>query len=489
MTLQLENSDLFRTRAYINGEWTDALSGETFEVTNPANGEHLARVPDMNADDTRVAIAAANAAWPAWRALAAKERGAIIRKWFELLMANQEDLARLMTAEQGKPMAESRGEVAYGASFVEWFAEEAKRAYGDVIPGHGQDKRILVIKQPIGVVAAITPWNFPIAMITRKVAPALAAGCPVVVKPAEDTPLCALAVAALAEQAGLPAGLLNIVTCSKPNAAAVGSELTANPVVRKISFTGSTPVGKLLMRQASDTVKKVSLELGGNAPFIVFDDADLDAAVTGLMTSKYRNSGQTCVCANRIYVQSGVYDAFVEKLKAQVSKLVVGPGLEGETHQGPLINSAALDKVQRHISDAVSKGASVAHGGQPHALGGTFFEPTILTNVTQDMLVAREETFGPVAPLFRFDTEEEAIAMANASEFGLAAYFYSRDVHRVWHVAEALEAGMVGINEGLVSTEVAPFGGVKESGLGREGSHYGLDEFMELKYLCLGGMR
>ena len=489
MTLQLENSDLFRTRAYINGEWTDALSGETFEVTNPANGEHLARVPDMNADDTRVAIAAANAAWPAWRALAAKERGAIIRKWFELLMANQEDLARLMTAEQGKPMAESRGEVAYGASFVEWFAEEAKRAYGDVIPGHGRDKRILVIKQPIGVVAAITPWNFPIAMITRKVAPALAAGCPVVVKPAEDTPLCALAVAALAEQAGLPAGLLNIVTCSKPNAAAVGSELTANPVVRKISFTGSTPVGKLLMRQASDTVKKVSLELGGNAPFIVFDDADLDAAVTGLMTSKYRNSGQTCVCANRIYVQSGVYDAFVEKLKAQVSKLVVGPGLEGETHQGPLINSAALDKVQRHISDAVSKGASVAHGGQPHALGGTFFEPTILTNVTQDMLVAREETFGPVAPLFRFDTEEEAIAMANASEFGLAAYFYSRDVHRVWHVAEALEAGMVGINEGLVSTEVAPFGGVKESGLGREGSHYGLDEFMELKYLCLGGMR
>ncbi len=489
MTLQLENSDLFRTRAYINGEWTDALSGETFEVTNPANGEHLARVPNMNADDTRVAIAAANAAWPAWRALAAKERGAIIRKWFELLMANQEDLARLMTAEQGKPMAESRGEVAYGASFVEWFAEEAKRAYGDVIPGHGQDKRILVIKQPIGVVAAITPWNFPIAMITRKVAPALAAGCPVVVKPAEDTPLCALAVAALAEQAGLPAGLLNIVTCSKPNAAAVGSELTANPVVRKISFTGSTPVGKLLMRQASDTVKKVSLELGGNAPFIVFDDADLDAAVTGLMTSKYRNSGQTCVCANRIYVQAGVYDAFVEKLKAQVSKLVVGPGLEGETHQGPLINSAALDKVQRHISDAVSKGASVAHGGQPHALGGTFFEPTILTNVTQDMLVAREETFGPVAPLFRFDTEEEAIAMANASEFGLAAYFYSRDVHRAWHVAEALEAGMVGINEGLVSTEVAPFGGVKESGLGREGSHYGLDEFMELKYLCLGGMR
>ena len=489
MTLQLENSDLFRTRAYINGEWTDALSGETFEVTNPANGEHLARVPDMNADDTRVAIAAANAAWPAWRALAAKERGAIIRKWFELLMANQEDLARLMTAEQGKPMAESRGEVAYGASFVEWFAEEAKRAYGDVIPGHGRDKRILVIKQPIGVVAAITPWNFPIAMITRKVAPALAAGCPVVVKPAEDTPLCALAVAALAEQAGLPAGLLNIVTCSKPNAAAVGTELTANPVVRKISFTGSTPVGKLLMRQASDTVKKVSLELGGNAPFIVFDDADLDAAVTGLMTSKYRNSGQTCVCANRIYVQSGVYDAFVEKLKAQVSQLVVGPGLEGETHQGPLINTAALDKVQRHISDAVSKGASVAHGGQPHALGGTFFEPTILTNVTQDMLVAREETFGPIAPLFRFDTEEEAIAMANASEFGLAAYFYSRDVHRVWHVAEALEAGMVGINEGLVSTEVAPFGGVKESGLGREGSHYGLDEFMELKYLCLGGMR
>lgn len=485
----VSHSALLRNRAYINGEWVQAHSGQSFAVTNPANGEHLSDVPDMGAEDTRAAIAAAEAAWPAWRAVPAKERAAILRRWFDLMMEHKEDLARLMTAEQGKPLAEARGEVGYGASFVEWFAEEAKRAYGDVIPGHGRDKRILVIKQPIGVVAAITPWNFPIAMITRKVAPALAAGCPVVVKPAEDTPLCALALAVLAEKAGLPAGLVNIVTCSKARAPEVGEELTTNPVVRKVSFTGSTPVGKLLMRQASSTVKKVSLELGGNAPFIVFDDADLDAAVTGLMASKYRNTGQTCVCANRIYVQSSVYDAFVEKLKSAVGNLVVGPGLEGETHQGPLINQAAVDKVERHIADATSNGARVALGGKAHALGGTFFEPTILTDVTQDMLVAREETFGPVAPIFRFETEDQAIAMANDSEFGLAAYFYSQNIQRIWHVAESLETGMIGINDGIISTETAPFGGVKESGLGREGSRYGLDEFMELKYLCLGGMR
>lgn len=489
MTTVVSNSALLRNRAYINGEWVQARSGQRFAVTNPANGEHLAEVPDMGADDVHAAIAAADAAWPAWRAVPVKERAAVLRRWFDLIMAHQEDLARLMTAEQGKPLAEARGEVAYGASFVEWFAEEAKRAYGDVIPGHGRDKRILVMKQPIGVVAAITPWNFPIAMITRKVAPALAAGCPVVVKPAEDTPLCALALAALAEEAGLPVGLLNIVTCAKAKAPEVGEALTTSPIVRKVSFTGSTPVGKLLMRQASGTVKKVSLELGGNAPFIVFDDADLDAAVAGLMASKYRNTGQTCVCANRIYVQAAVYDAFVEKLTSAVRGLVVGPGLEGETHQGPLINPAAVDKVERHIADATAKGAQIVLGGKAHALGGTFFEPTILTEVTQEMLVAREETFGPVAPIFRFDTEDEAIAMANASEFGLAAYFYSQNIQRIWHVAESLETGMIGINDGIISTETAPFGGVKESGLGREGSRYGLDEFMELKYLCLGGMR
>ena len=489
MTIRLTNPALLRESAYINGEWVQARSGNRLSITNPANGEHLASVPDMDAEDTRQAIRAAEAAWPECRARPAKERAGVLRRWFDLVMQHQEDLACLMTAEQGKPLAEARGEVAYGASFIEWFAEEAKRAYGDVVPGHGRDKRIVVIKQPIGVVAAITPWNFPVAMITRKVAPALAAGCPVVVKPAEDTPLCALALAALAEDAGVPPGILNIVTCSKDRAPQVGEEMTTSPVVRKVSFTGSTPVGKLLMRQASGTVKKVSLELGGNAPFIVFDDADLDAAVAGLMASKYRNTGQTCVCANRIYVQSGVYDEFVDKLKTAVGKLVVGPGLEGETHQGPLINQAALDKVRRHIADATERGAKVVMGGQAHALGGTFFEPTILTDVTQDMLVASEETFGPVAPLFRFETEEQAITMANDSEFGLAAYFYSNDIRRIWHVAEALETGMIGINDGIISTEAAPFGGVKESGLGREGSRHGLDEFMELKYLCLGGVR
>lgn len=489
MSIELKNSELLRDRAYINGQWVTAISGKTFDVINPANGEHLISVPDMDESDTRFAIEAANKAWPAWRSMPAKDRANILRKWFQLIMENQEDLARLMTAEQGKPLAESRGEVAYGASFIEWFAEEAKRAYGDMIPGPSKDKRIAVIKQPVGVVAAITPWNFPIAMITRKVAPALAAGCPVVVKPAEDTPLSALAIIVLAEKAGIPAGLVNVVTCSKPNAVAVGGELTGNSIVRKLSFTGSTPIGKLLMRQASDTVKKVSLELGGNAPFIVFDDADLDAAVLGLMASKYRNTGQTCVCANRIYVQSGVYDEFVEKLKVAVSKMVVGAGLEAETHQGPLINQSALEKVKLHVADAVSKGAKIELGGKTHALGGTFFEPTILTGATQEMLIASEETFGPVAPLFRFETEDEAIDMANDSEFGLSAYFYSKDIHRVWHVAEALEAGMIGINEGIISTELAPFGGIKESGLGREGSRHGLDEYMELKYLCLGGMR
>ncbi|MEC7816446.1 MAG: NAD-dependent succinate-semialdehyde dehydrogenase [Pseudomonadota bacterium] len=488
MTLTLKNTDLLRQQAYINGQWVSGQAGASFAVNDPASGNHLANVPDMDAVDARLAVEAANAAWANWRRRTAKDRATVLRRWYDLMMANQEDLARLMTAEQGKPLAESRGEVAYGASFVEWFAEEGKRAYGDVIPGHGEDKRIVVFKQPIGVVAAITPWNFPVAMITRKVAPALAAGCPVIVKPAEDTPLSALALAYLAEQAGVPPGLINVVTCAKPNAAAIGEELTTNPTVRKVSFTGSTPVGKLLMKQAAGTVKKVSLELGGNAPFIVFDDADLDAAVAGVMASKYRNTGQTCVCANRIYVQTDVYDAFVEKLAVAVKNLRVGAGLQGETHQGPLINQAAMEKVQRHIADATQKGASIALGGKPHELGGTFFEPTILTDVTQDMLVASEETFGPVAPLFRFDTEEQAIAMANDSEFGLAAYFYSNNLQRVWRVAEALESGMIGINDGIISTEAAPFGGVKESGLGREGSHYGLDEFMELKYLCLGGL-
>ena len=482
---------LLREDAYINGAWAQAESGSRFAVINPASGETLANVPDMNRADTCRAINAANNAWPEWRARTAKERAGFLRRWFELIMEHQEALARLMTAEQGKPLKEARGEVAYGASFIEWFSEEAKRAYGDVIPGHGPDKRIMVIKQPIGVVAAITPWNFPIAMMTRKVGPALAAGCTVVVKPAEDTPLCALALAELAKQAGIPPGVINVVTCSKAKAPEVGMELTTHPEVRKVTFTGSTPVGKQLMSQASGTVKKVSLELGGNAPFIVFDDADLDAAVAGLMASKYRNTGQTCVCANRVYVQSGVYQAFSEKLADAVAKLVVGAGLDGDTDQGPLINQAALDKVKAHVQDATDKGASILCGGDTLAsadITGCFYAPTILTDVTQDMLIAKAETFGPVAPLFRFETESEAISMANDTEFGLAAYFYSNNVQRIGRVAEALETGIVGINDGIISTEVAPFGGIKESGLGREGSHYGLDEFMELKYLCMGGM-
>ncbi|TWA84106.1 succinate semialdehyde dehydrogenase [Azospirillum brasilense] len=482
--LSLNDQSLLRTQAYVNGAWRDAFSGKTFAVTNPATGEELARVADVGAEETRQAINAADAALPAWRAKTAKERAAILRRWFELIMAAQEDLAVLMTLEQGKPLAEARGEVAYGASFIEWFAEEGKRVYGDVIPSFAGNKRIVVLKEPIGVVAAITPWNFPNAMITRKVGPALAAGCTIVVKPAEDTPLSALALAELAERAGVPAGVFNIVTGSDP--VAIGGELTASPIVRKLSFTGSTEVGKILMRQSADTVKKVSLELGGNAPFIVFDDADLDEAVKGALASKYRNSGQTCVCANRLLVQAGVYDAFAAKLAKAVKQIRVGNGMEAGVTQGPMINGQAVEKVEELMGDALAKGATVALGGKRHGLGGTFFEPTILTGVTTEMRVAREEIFGPVAPLFKFETEADAIRMANDTEFGLAAYFYSRDIGRVWRVAEQLEYGMVGINEGILSTEVAPFGGIKQSGIGREGSKYGVEDFLEIKYLCVG---
>ncbi len=486
MSITLNDSALLRGQSYIGGAWVGADDGALFAVTNPATGETIAQVADVGVAETRRAIAAADAAFGPWKAKTGKERAAALRKWFELIMAAGDDLARLMTLEQGKPLAEAKGEVAYGANFVEWFAEEAKRIYGDTIPAHGADKRIVVIKQPIGVVAAITPWNFPIAMITRKVAPALAVGCPVVVKPSEDTPLSALALAVLAERAGLPAGVFNVVTSTK--APEVGLELTTSEVVRKVSFTGSTEVGKILMRQSASTVKKVSLELGGNAPFIVFDDADLDAAVVGALASKYRNAGQTCVCANRLLVQDGVYDAFVAKLKAAVEGFKVGNGLEAGVTQGPLINADAIDKVETLVADAVEKGARVVTGGSRHDLGGTFFQPTILTEVTPAMKVAKEEIFGPVAPVFRFKTEADAIRMANDTVFGLAAYFYGRDVARVWRVAEALEYGMVGINEGLISTEVAPFGGVKQSGLGREGSKYGTDDFLEVKYMCFGGI-
>ena len=486
MSITLNDSALLRGQSYIGGAWVGADDGALFAVTNPATGETIAQVADVGVAETRRAIAAADAAFGPWKAKTGKERAAALRKWFELIMAAGDDLARLMTLEQGKPLAEAKGEVAYGANFVEWFAEEAKRIYGDTIPAHGADKRIVVIKQPIGVVAAITPWNFPIAMITRKVAPALAVGCPVVVKPSEDTPLSALALAVLAERAGLPAGVFNVVTSTK--APEVGLELTTSDVVRKVSFTGSTEVGKILMRQSASTVKKVSLELGGNAPFIVFDDADLDAAVVGALASKYRNAGQTCVCANRLLVQDGVYDAFVAKLKAAVEGFKVGNGLEAGVTQGPLINADAIDKVETLVADAVEKGARVVTGGSRHDLGGTFFQPTILTEVTPAMKVAKEEIFGPVAPVFRFKTEADAIRMANDTDFGLAAYFYGRDVARVWRVAEALEYGMVGINEGLISTEVAPFGGVKQSGLGREGSKYGTEDFLEVKYMCFGGI-
>ena len=484
-TPQLADARLFREQCYIDGRWADADSGAVIEVTNPATGEVLGTIPKMGASETRRAIQAAEKAWPAWRKLLAKERANILRKWFNLIMENQEDLARLMTLEQGKPLAESRGEVAYGAAFIEWFAEEAKRVYGDTIPQHQADKRIVVVKQPVGVVAAITPWNFPNAMITRKCAPALAAGCPVVIKPASQTPYSAFALAELAERAGIPAGVINIITGS---AKEIGGEMTSSPIVRKLSFTGSTEVGKLLMQQCASTVKKISLELGGNAPFLVFDDADLDAAVEGAIISKFRNTGQTCVCANRILVQDGVYDAFAEKLAVAVKKLKVGAGLEEGVSQGPLIDKAALDKVEEHVADATSKGAKVMLGGARHERGGTFYQPTVLTGVTTQMKVTREETFGPVAPLFRFKTEEEGIALANDTEFGLASYFYARDMGRIWRVGEALESGMVGINTGLISTEVAPFGGVKESGIGREGSKYGIEEFLEVKYLCMGGV-
>ncbi len=483
--MQLKDAKLFRQQCYIDGTWCDADGGETIPVNNPATDAVIGSIPKLGADETRRAIEAAEAALPAWRAKTAKERAAILRRWYALLVENADDLALLMTSEQGKPLAEAKGEVLYAASFIEWFAEEGKRVYGETIPQQQSDKRILVIKQPVGVCASITPWNFPAAMITRKAGPALAAGCTIVCKPATQTPFSALALAELAERAGVPKGVLSVVTGS---AKAIGGEITSNPTVRKVTFTGSTEIGKLLMEQCAGTVKKVSMELGGNAPFIVFDDADLDAAVEGAMASKYRNAGQTCVCANRILVQNGVYAAFAKKLSQSVAGLKVGNGLEGGVNQGPLINMAAVEKVEEHIADALGKGAKVVAGGGRHELGGTFFQPTIISDVTPDMAVAREETFGPLAPLFRFETEEEAVAMGNDTEFGLAAYFYSRDIGRIWRVAEGLEYGMVGINSGIISTEVAPFGGVKESGIGREGSHHGIDEFLEVKYLCMGGI-
>jgi len=482
--MKLRDPDLLRTRAFVGGKWTDAASGATHAIVNPATGEPIGTVPDMSAADARRAIEAASQAFPAWAALTAKERAAILRRWYELLMANQDDLATLMTAEQGKPLAEAKGEIAYGAAFIEWFAEEGKRLYGDVIPPHQADRRLLVLRQPVGVVAAITPWNFPLAMITRKAGPALAAGCTFVCKPASQTPYSALAAAALASRAGVPAGVLNVVTGT--DAAGLGAELTNNALVRKVTFTGSTEVGKKLMAQCAAGVKKITMELGGNAPFIVFDDADLDAAVAGAIASKYRNTGQTCICANRLLVHAPVYEAFGRKLVQAVAQLRVGDGLKGPTDQGPLIDTKALAKVEQHLADAVAKGARVALGGRRHALGGTFFEPTVVTEVTPAMLIAREETFGPIAPLFRFETETDAIRMANDTEFGLAAYFYTRDLARSWRVAEALEYGMVGLNTGIFSTEVAPFGGVKESGIGREGSKYGILDYTELKFLCVG---
>lgn len=480
--MRIRGTDLLREHCYIGGEWVPAWDGALLDVTDPATGEVIAQVPNLGATDTGHAVAAAEGAWGPWRALTAAERSELLRRWRELMLAHREELAHLMTAEQGKPLAEARGEVVYAASFIDWFAEEGRRVYGDLIPSHHADKRILTLKQPVGVCALITPWNFPLAMIARKAGAALAAGCTLVTKPAQDTPLTALALAVLAEQAGFPPGVFNVVT-GEP--APIGRELTANPGVRKLSFTGSTQVGRLLMRQCADTVKKLSLELGGNAPFIVFDDADLDAAVAGAMQSKYRNTGQTCVCANRILVQDGIYDAFAECLAARVEGLRVGPGTEAGVEQGPLINPEAVAKVEAHIADAIEKGARLLAGGARHALGGTFFQPTVLAEVTPDMRIAREETFGPVAPLFRFDTEEAAVAMANDTEYGLAAYFYSRDFSRVWRASEALEYGMVGVNSGIISTAVAPFGGVKQSGLGREGSRYGIEEYLEIKYLCL----
>ena len=481
--MNLTDSALLRHETLIDGHWTQADAGGTFPVTDPASGAVIAQVPAMGAAETRRAIAAAERAWPAWRALTAAERAAILRRWHDLMLAAREDLAQLMTAEQGKPLAEARGEIGYAASFLEWFAEEGRRVYGEIIPPHQADRRLLVMKQPVGVCAAITPWNFPTAMIARKAAAALAAGCTMVVKPAEDTPLSALALAVLAERAGLPAGVLNVVTGAPE---AIGAELTANPTVRKLSFTGSTEVGRLLMRQCADTVKRLSLELGGNAPFIVFDDADLEAAVAGAIESKYRNSGQTCVCANRLLVQSGIHDAFAARLAEKVAGLKVGPGAEPGVVQGPLINAAALAKVEAQLADALAGGARLLTGGHPHALGGTFFEPTVIAGVRPGMLVMREETFGPLAPILRFATEAEAIALANATEYGLAAYFYTRDLSRAFRVAEALEFGIVGLNTGIISTAVAPFGGIKQSGFGREGARQGIEEYLETKYLCVG---
>lgn len=483
---ELADPGLLRQQCLIDGQWRDQAGGATCDVTNPANGKCLGTVPDMGAFETNAAIEAAQSAFSAWSRKTAKERAQVLRRMYELMLQHQDDLAIIMTAEQGKPLAEAKGEVAYAAAFLEWFGEEAKRMYGDIIPGHGADKRIMVWRQPVGVVAMITPWNFPSAMLTRKIGPALAAGCTVVCKPALQTPFSALAIGLIAERAGLPRGVLNIVTGHASSE--IGAAMTSHPKVRKLSFTGSTDVGKKLMAQCAEGMKRVSLELGGNAPFIVFDDADLDAAVEGAIASKYRNTGQTCVCANRLFVQDAVYDQFSKKLAAAVSKLRIGDGLKGETDQGPLIDEKALTKVEAHVADALAKGAKIALGGKRYALGGTFYEPTLLLDVTMDMLCASEETFGPVAPLFRFKTEAEALEMANATEFGLAGYFYTRDLARSWRVAEAMECGIVGINTGLISTEVAPFGGIKQSGTGREGSKYGLADYTELKYTCVGGI-
>ncbi len=488
LPVRLDRPDLLRTQAYIDGQWVNADDGQTFEVDNPASGQMIARVANLGEAETTRAIAAAERAFASWKARTAKDRANLMRKWFDLIIAHTEDLARIMTLEQGKPLAEARGEVAYGASFVEWFAEEAKRVMGDTLASTWTDKRMLVLRQPIGVCAAITPWNFPIAMITRKVAPAMAAGCSIVIKPAEQTPLSALALAVLAEQAGIPPGVVNVLTADSARSIAAGKLLCASTVVRHLSFTGSTPVGRILMQQSAPTIKKLSLELGGHAPFIVFNDADLDAAVEGAVASKYRNAGQTCVCTNRFYVQDGIYDAFVAKLAERSKALTVGDGFAAGVVQGPLIDEQAVAKVEQHVQDAVAKGARVLAGGKRHALGGRYYEPTVLAGVTADMLCTQEETFGPVAPVLRFSDEAEVIALANNTDYGLASYFYSRDVARVFRVAEALEYGMVGVNTGLISNEVAPFGGVKQSGLGREGSVYGMDEYLEMKYVCLGGV-
>jgi succinate-semialdehyde dehydrogenase/glutarate-semialdehyde dehydrogenase len=483
--MNLKRPELLRQQCYIDGQWIDADAGASVAVTNPATGAVIGNIPKMGGDETRRAIEAANRSWPGWRKLAARQRAAILRRWYELMLENIDDLALIMTVEQGKPLAEARGEVLYAASYLEWFGEEAKRAYGETIPEPSGDRRIVVLKEPIGVCAAITPWNFPAAMITRKAGAALAAGCPIVVKPATQTPYSALALAVLAEEAGVPPGVFSVITGA---ASAIGAEMTSNPTVRKLSFTGSTEVGRVLMAQSAPTIKKLSMELGGNAPFIVFDDADLDAAVEGALASKFRNTGQTCVCANRLYVQDGVYEAFAAKLVAAVGKLKVGDGTHENVTQGPLIDQNAVDKIEEHIADAVARGARIAVGGKRHGLGHTFFEPTVVLDASADMLVAKEETFGPLAPLFRFHSDDEVVGLANDTEFGLASYFYTRDIGRVWRVAEGLEYGMVGINTGLLSNEAAPFGGVKQSGLGREGSRHGLDDYLVVKYLCIGGI-